>query len=86
MPKHDINSDPITIGQNVTWWTGRGSSGNGQVTKIEGDRVFVQPAEDSIKGSDYRVLDSGRISWTPLSPGIPIDQINTEPNPWYEDS
>ena len=86
MPKHDINSDPITIGQNVTWWTGRASQGQGIVTKIEGDRVFIQPSEDSIKGSDYRVKDSGRIWWTPINVGIPVDQINTEPDPWYENS
>lgn len=61
--------------------------GRGIVTKIEGDRVFVEPAEDSIKGSDYRVLKpSGRIAWTMLTQGVPIEQINTTPNPWYENS
>jgi hypothetical protein len=87
MTQNDTNPEPITVGQDVSWWTGRGSSGRGIVTKIECGRVFVEPAADSIKGSDYRVLrPSGRIAWTMLTQGIPIEQINTPPDPWYENS
>jgi hypothetical protein len=82
------NIEPVllSVGQYVSWWTGRGSKGQGRITKTEGDRIFVQPSEDSIKGSDYRVHDSGSVFWTPINTGIPMDQINTEPDPWYEDS
>jgi hypothetical protein len=86
MPKHDIDLDSVTIGQDVSWWTGRGSSGRGKVTKIEGDRVFVEPASDSIKGSDYRLKDDGSIFWPPISTGISFDRINTPPNPWFKNS
>jgi hypothetical protein len=86
MSTQDPNPEPITVGQDVSWWTGRGSSGRGIVTKIEGDRVFLEPSEDSVKGSDYRTLDSGRIFWPPISTGLDIEEINTEPSPWYENS
>jgi hypothetical protein len=86
MPKDDVGPDSFTIGQQVTWWTGRGSCGKGQITKIEGDRIFVQPTEDSIKGSDYRVKDDGSIFWTPISTGLTASHINTEPRIWYTNS
>jgi len=84
MTQNDTNPDSLSVGQDVTWWTGRGSKGRGKITKIEGDRVFIQPAKDSIKGSDYRVKDDGSIFWTPIDIGITVDRINTEPDPWYK--
>jgi hypothetical protein len=87
MSTQDLNPKPITVGQDVSWWSGRGSSGRGIVTKIEGGRVFVEPVADSIRGSDYRVLKpSGRVVWGVLTHGLASDEINTSPNPWYDDS
>ena len=86
MSTQDPNPEAIAVGHDVSWWTGRGSSGRGIVTKIEGNRVFVDPAPDSIKGSDYRPKDDGSVFWTPIDAGITLDRINTPPNPWFRDS
>jgi hypothetical protein len=85
-PRKDSKPEVFSVGQNVSWWTGRGSQGTGTITRITPDRIFVKPDKDSVKGSDYRILDTGREWWTPINTGVPPSHINTEPNPWYKDS
>ena len=85
-PRKDSKPEVFSVGQNVSWWTGRGSQGTGTITRITPDRIFVKPDKDSVKGSDYRVADDGLVWWTPINTGVTPSHINTEPNPWYKDS
>ena len=71
------------IGDMVYFWTGRGSHGYGIIQRITEDRIFIDPEPDATKGSDYRILKSGKEWWLPRNKGVPIDQVDTRPRIWY---
>ena len=73
----------------MSFWTGRGSSGQATIRKIEGNKVFLDPFPDAIKGSDYRLFSKNaarKDAWMPRDYGVLVTQINTPPQPWYENS
>lgn len=83
-------AEAYVIGQRVYWWTGRGSSGFGTIRAFKGeDRVLIDPDEDAVRGSDYRVFPAGSARkdvWVPRDYGVLISQLNTPAAPWYRDS
>lgn len=71
------------VGDVVSFWTGRGSYGTATVREVEGDRYFLDPEEDAVKGSDFRGRPVGRTWWQPRDRGVRLEQINTPIRPWY---
>ncbi|RVT93126.1 hypothetical protein [Sphingomonas crocodyli] len=76
----------FVIGQRVFFWTGRGSQGHGTIRATKGDRFLIDPEPDAVKGSDHRILSSGREVWGPRDQGVRGYQLNTPPRPWLENS
>ena len=77
------------VGERVFFWTGRGSQGYATIRAIEGERAFIDPESDAVKGSDFRAFAPGsarRDVWVPRDYGVRLWQLNTEPRIWYEDS
>jgi hypothetical protein len=72
-----------TVGDMVYFWTGRGSHGYGIVQRVLLDRLFIDPEPDATKGSDYRIMKSGKVYWAPRNFGVPLGQIDTPPRFWY---
>lgn len=73
------------VGDRVHFWTGRGSQGYAVIREIKGERLFLDPDPDAIKGSDYRHMktDPPSTRWAPRDLGVLEDQINTPPRSWY---
>lgn len=72
------------IGDMVYFWTGRGSHGYATIYKLADNRVFLRPEPDAQKGSDFRILASGRDYWLPRDRGVPLEQIDTQPSFWFK--
>jgi len=74
---------PYSVGDMVYFWTGRRSHGYAIITAMTEERVFLEPEPDATKGSDYRLLYSGREWWAPRNRGVLHRQIDTPPQFWY---
>ena len=77
------------IGDRVFFWSGRGSQGYGIIRAIRNGRAFIDPDPVAIKGSDFRIYAPGsnkRDFWGPRDFGLPLSNLNTPPDPWFEDS
>lgn len=83
------NGASFEIGQRVFFWTGRGSQGYGTIAAVKNERFLIEPDADALKGSDFRAHPPGSKkadSWAPRDYGVMPSQINSPPDPWFQDS
>ena len=71
------------VGDVVSFWTGRGSYGSAIVREVDGDRYYLDPEPNAVKGSDFRKHPNGSTWWAPCDRGVPLEQINTPIRLWY---
>lgn len=80
---------PFHVGQHVFFWTGRGSQGYGVIRAFKGERALIDAEPGAIKGGDFRTFGPGSVRkdvWGPRDHGVRLEQLNTPPKPWYQDS
>jgi len=77
----------FNVGHQVFFWTGRGSYGYGVIRTIKDGRAFIDPEPDAHRGGDFWTFAPGSIRlnyWGPRDFGVRFSQLNTPPNPWFQ--
>jgi len=78
-----VHAAPVGARGQVERGCRAGSHGYATIYEIKDELYKLRPEPDAVKGSDYRILRSGRVYWAPRR-GVPIQQLDTAPQFWYK--